>query len=97
VLTLHRHPPARTKFLAAAAPVPQLDISSHTPDKSLMATVPQLSTHSLLAVAPSLPSGRLYALLGNSQVHVWAAGARGQGAQLLEVWASLVGGAGQAR
>ncbi len=74
----------------------QIDASLPGPDKSLLVTVPQLSMHNLLAVAPSLPSGRLYALLANGQVHVWAAARAGQQAQLVEVWADVVSSAGGA-
>lgn len=49
----------------------QLDSSSSASDKSVITTVPQLSTASLVAVACSLTAGRLFVLLSNSHVHVW--------------------------
>ena len=50
---------------------PQLDSSSKNTDKSVVTTMPQLSSQALLGATVSLAGARLYALLANSHVHLW--------------------------
>ncbi|EFJ51574.1 hypothetical protein VOLCADRAFT_116432, partial [Volvox carteri f. nagariensis] len=43
----------------------------HRPDKSVMVTMPQLSSQHLLATVVSLTAARLFVLLADGAVHVW--------------------------